>query len=605
MYDNLITLLIVKNVDGVTVAPWVVVDPGSIAQENILLWDQTNTYAANELVISSGDNEVYYTPAGQAANTAWADGDWTLVDTHKGYVQEFDENADYLSDDLVYRDGDLYLSNKVHTGAWVDANWDIVNDASVIQDLFVYDDDSATGTRTILAQAIKKALSAIPVHKRYDTIIGVGASTTNGTFKLNNIWNDKDGNLVPFRGTNFDSQASPGTTLSYIKDQIADSTALANGETLFLFFGGLNDCNTYLSAGGVGDGAAGTVTAWSDMTEEQRTTADTLTREIIAELKQHGDVAITSLHWVDAKGQLSALPDKGVTLHTGSWNDEFLIPLCKELTPMFFDEDTQRPVFDLYTFVKDNPDLLDDDNLHFYNDDDYKAVDGGYPDGNGSHRVREYIIDQLELNGNIKPEPFDATKYTNRVLINIGNETAINNRPMYRQLGNNFGITAGSDFDAQITKAFKSELLDPGMRFKLATVGGNYQARLNNNTDWVDYGEDLMDPNLLSGGCFIVNTRQMTATIEKAGKGTISLAGLYTTSAADDYVTQATITDDNGSRTVTYKSAIDGSAFTGDFSEHIGTLDYDCSNGADLVITFDAVGTESYSGISGIMLDME
>lgn len=434
----------------------------------------------------------------------------------------------------------------------------------------------------------------------YDTIIGVGDSITDGEFKVSGRFEHK-GELTPFRGVTLDSAAVPGTTLQYMIDNVSLFTNLSKGKTLFVVRAGINDLNTYMTPDGLEDGATGDILSWSELTETQRNLSESRYRELIALLEPFGDVALASVTYADAKGQLSVLPDKGVSTHSGSWNDNLVIPLCKELTPKFYDHTTDRPVFDYYKATLENLTALDVDNLHYYHDRDYFAQDAGYPDGLGSYILCKTLTDTLSKTKAIPSKPFE-NKFTDRLKINLSNEVGRNNRPFFNREGNNIALSTLQGSESNLS-TYERESSDIAFSWE---ASNNFLFRLNNNTSSLPYTEDVCDRNALSSGVFIHEDRTFNIKLTNVGKGVLSLVGIYDTTADNlTGLTKVTISDDLGQRSVEFNNYFDNSAGNFDRDNNIGVIEYDCSVSKEITITVEASGSSSYGGVSSLMLDMK
>lgn len=435
------------------------------------------------------------------------------------------------------------------------------------------------------------------VVSKYDTIIGVGDSITDGEFKVNAQFDD--GGLIPFRGVNFDSAATSGTTLQNMIDSIDTYTDLAVGRTLFVLRGGINDCNALLSSGGVGDGDPGTVTAWDDLSSGQKTLTEGRYRTLIALLGAYGDVALCTITYCDAKGLLLPLPDQGRSLHSGSWNDGIVIPLANELTPSFVFGGV--PIFDYYNKVLEDPTILDADNLHFYQDRDYYSAAAGAPDGDGSFTFRNYLTSVLSQKGHIPALPFDS-KFKNRVRINVGPLMGVTYRPIANRRGNNI-ITETQSGTASALVSYDDSKLDAQIDFSW-NAASNINPRRNLTTNSNKWTEGLLDENALSCSSY-VNT-SITMTISNAKKGELSLCGLfYRDRINNDFITSASVTDDNGTSSVTYANSIINADGPLDKDIHVGKLSYDTTISGVLTITITNGSTGTYATIGALMIDIE
>ncbi|QGZ16176.1 hypothetical protein Kuja_1840 [Vibrio phage vB_VchM_Kuja] len=440
-----------------------------------------------------------------------------------------------------------------------------------------------------------------PIRPTYDTIVGVGDSIAQGEYDLGNGIYD-----TPFRGVNFRTGAQYGTTLENIKTNIADFTSKAENRTLFIVRAGINDCNTYLSANGVNDGASGTVLAWDSMTNTQKQQAEDNMRAIVTELKKFGDVAIASLTYCDAKGQLSVMPDKGRNLHCGSWNDNLVIPLCQELTPEFFNSASGRPYFDYYTVVYNDPSILDADNLHFYNDRFFEHNEAGYPNSNGSYTIRRHTQDVLGQVTNFRPTPFDNTVYENRILMNIGRLATLRGRPSYQRDANKIEVDA-------IDQSFPN--LNSWNGTTNVTIQANLpslgSARGNLYTLPLPWDEGILDRNLVSSA--IANTSSTTEpkfviTGLTGKKGKVRLIGLYVTEGGGSVYdstlrTIFSVTDDLGTNSLERPNSIN--FVDVNISDCLCEFNFDCTNSGTLTIGFKRATGSSAGTLGGIELLIE
>lgn len=433
----------------------------------------------------------------------------------------------------------------------------------------------------------------------YDTIIGVGDSITDGEFKTNNQFENDNNVLIPYRGTKFDSAAVPGTTLQFMIDNIDRFTSKSNGRTLYIVRAGINDANTYLSSGGVTDGSGGSVTGWDDMTQTQKDLVNSQYRQLVSLLEPFGDVALATITYCDAKGQLQPLQDNGRNTHTGSWNDAVVVPLCQELTPDFFDSGSGRPVFDYYMETFNSPETLDSDNLHFYADRDYMAVSGGYPNGSGSYTLRKYLLDTLITAGAIKPSPLDS-RFSDRLSLSLGRGLATTDRPFHFRRGNNLDIpsaTTGNITDLTTLNNVSGAAMS-------WTSSWNLGARTNVSAGNNDWTEHLLDSNALSSGIFNQSGRTWEITMSGIGKGVVSFAGLFSNSGVDAAaVTKLTLTDDLGTRDITFDCSYDSSL--GLPFEEFAEAEYDTTVGGTLVIDVNAADGATYGMVSTMQFDME
>ena len=434
--------------------------------------------------------------------------------------------------------------------------------------------------------------------KTYDTVVGVGDSIAQGEYDLAGSQYD-----TPFRGVNFRTGAVYGTTIQQMIDNITDFTSQAEGNTLFIVRAGINDCNTYLSAGGVGDGASGAVLAWDDMNQTQKDSTITAYRELISLLEQVGDVALGTITYCDAKGQLLPLPDKGRDLHSGSWNDNTTVPLCQELTPDWFDTATGRPIFDYYKVSYDSPEILDDDNLHFYNDRTYLApAELGYTDGPGSYTIRKHTIDGVGNFTQMSSTPFDNGLFSNRILINVGRGNGLIGRPSYQRWANNLELSGANEVYPNLSSYNGTTNVQLAANF--SSNGG---AVANISTTGQVWSEGAGDTNNCSSGLY-TGSSTLTHEISGLSKGVVSLVGIFSSSGAGGTYdptarTVFEIEDDNGLRTVEAPSSIDGDVVT--IADCTAYISFDCAVGGLLKITPRKATGSQYGSISSICIDIE
>ena len=432
--------------------------------------------------------------------------------------------------------------------------------------------------------------------RNYNTVIGVGDSIVQGEYDLGSgIYDD------PFRGVTFKTAAQYGTTLSNIKDTISNFTSLASGNTLFIVRAGINDCNALLSPNGVGDGALGGVLSWDDLPENQKQEATTLLQDIVALLKPFGDVAIATITYCDAKGQLSVMPDKGRNLHTGSWNDNLNVPLCKTLTPKFWDSVNQRPVFDYYTVVYDNPDILDVDNLHFYSDFYYFQNEAGYPNPGGSYTLRTYTHKRLSECSGFRATPYDDKLFKDRVLINVGKGVTLAGRPSFQRDCNELSVESTS-------ATFNDVLSYKGLINLSTTVTfpSNPTARGNNNTTSQPWDEGIGDRNIASSAIAsnnIITPPQLVLNGLTGLKGKVRVMGIFVSEGAGSVYDPTmksvyTIIDDNAARDIEKPNSINGVDVN--IQDCIAEFDFDCSLTDTLTVLFKKAEGSTYGTLSGI-----
>ena len=441
--------------------------------------------------------------------------------------------------------------------------------------------------------------SAGELLKTYDTIVGVGDSITAGEYDLSGGQYDN-----PYRGIKFKTGAQYGTTLFQMIENVTDFTSQAEGRTLFIVRAGINDCNTYLSAGGVGDGAAGSVLAWSDLIQSDQDLTLSRYRELVALLKQSGDVAISTITYCDAKGQLLPLADKGRDLHSGSWNDNTTVPLCQELTPEWFDTNTNRPIFDYYQVTYDNPSVLDDDNLHFYDDRTFVVPTGlGYTDGPGSYTIREHTLEKLGENTTMSPTPFDNSRYTDRVLVNIGRGNGLDGRPSFQRWANNLTVSSANELYENL-QSYNGQT-SISMQVNFATNGS---LRTNLFTEEQAWDEGAGDTNCCSSGIGSNSSGSHIVEFNGLTKGTVSVAGIDSSEGNGSVYdptarTVFEIVDDNGLRTVEVGSSVNGQVVT--IQDCIATIDFDSSINGFLSIRPTPASGSTYGSLNSICIDIE
>ena len=339
----------------------------------------------------------------------------------------------------------------------------------------------------------------------YDTVVGVGASLTDGVFELTPQFE------TPFRGVTFVSASVPGTTLQNILDNIETFKALATGRTLFVCHMGGNDCTNYLSAGGIVDDPGGTVLGWSDMTTEQHTLVASLYNQIIDELGAVGDVALASLTFRDYKGIVTSSPDPDA-IGAGSWNTGVLNGLIQTRTPNWWDDTTGKPILDFYSVSRSNPAVLSADNVHQYADVTYTAIGGGYSDGPGSYSLREYMTSALGDNGVMPSTPFDNSIYHNRILINIGTQAGVEGRPALQRYAENVFFADASPSPIIGLSSYDDSRLaasvDLSFNFSHQPPG-----RVNLGTAGQPWSEGVDDTNIASGVVYTTGSRTQIYTI--------------------------------------------------------------------------------------------
>lgn len=444
-------------------------------------------------------------------------------------------------------------------------------------------------------QLLQDWLDANSPINEYDTIVGVGASITQGMF---------DGKYfeTPFRGVNFATSSTGGATLQNIIDNVQSFIDLASGRTLFIMHAGGNDCTGLTSAGGTEDGAAGTVIDYLSVEQSNRDATEARYRQLIGLLKPHGDLAIANLTFRDYKGQVLPLQDPS-SVGSGSWNNELLEPLIQELAPEWYSNGS--PVFDYYNTVLSNPNILDvDDNVHMYDDRTYVPVDTGYPSGIGSKTIRDYMIKTLGEVGAIPSTPFDESLYSNRIRINIGNTVGVVNRPFYNGEDNNVAVENATLSPTNLVSYDDSKLAGTPV-LSLNTTENGFSSRVNLGTNFLPFSEGLLDGNALSSSLSCPNSEIFELKITNIGKGKVSMAGLRQTTSRDDasYSTEYTITDDNGSTSKVTGSSWD-SASPDAFDQFV-ELDYDTSISGELTISISGVGSNGFGYISSINIDIE
>lgn len=434
--------------------------------------------------------------------------------------------------------------------------------------------------------------------KSYDTIVGVGDSITAGEYDLAGGQYD-----TPYRGVNFRTGAEYGTTLFQMIENISDFTNQAEGKTLFIVRAGINDCNTYLAPGGVSNGSLGDVLSWDDLIDSDKELSLNRYRELIALLKEHGDVALSTITYCNAKGLLLPMPDKGRELHSGSWNDNATVPLCRELTPDWFDESTQRPKLDYYKVTFDNPDTLDNDNLHFYDDRTFTVPEGlGYSDGPGSYTVRQETLKQVGINTAMPSTPFDTDKYSNRLLVNIGRGNGLIGRPSFQRWANNLSLSSAKEVYENLN-SYNGET-DISME---SDFSANGSVRSNIYTTDQGWSEGAGDTNNCSSGIYTASSI-LTSVFTGVGRGTVSMVGIFSSSGNGGVYdpsirTIFEIEDDNGVSTVEVPSSLDGNNVT--IEDCTGYIDFNCSVGGVLKVTPKPANGSQYCAISSICIDLQ
>ena len=464
------------------------------------------------------------------------------------------------------------------------------------QNVWVYGNNSVSGSESLAS--VFGGYSLIESSgelQQYDTIVGVGASITQGMF---------DGKYfeTPFRGVNFATSSTGGATLQNIIDNVQSFIDLASGRTLFIMHAGGNDCTGLTSAGGTGDGATGSVIDYLSIEQSNRDATEARYRQLIGLLKPHGDLAIANLTFRDYKGQVLPLQDPS-SVGSGSWNNELLEPLIQELSPEWYSNGS--PVFDYYNTVLSNPDILDvDDNVHMYDDRTYVPIDTGYPSGIGSKTIRDYMIKTLGKVGAIPSTPFDSPLYNNRVRINIGNTIGVVNRPFYNGEDNNVAIENATLTPTNLVSYDDSKLTVTPV-LSLNTTENGFSSRINLDTNFLPFSEGLLDGNALASSISCPNSETFELKITNIGKGKISLAGLRQTTARDDssYMTQYTIIDDNGSTSKTAGSSWDSTS--PDPFDQFAEFEYDTTISGELTISISGVGSNGFGYISVINIDIE
>jgi len=435
--------------------------------------------------------------------------------------------------------------------------------------------------------------------KSYDTIIGVGDSISQGEYDLAGGQYDNS-----YRGIKWKTGAVYGTTIQQMIDNVIDFTSQAEGKTLFIVRAGINDCNTYLSAGGVGDGAGGAVTAWVDMSQSQQDSTMTGYRELVALLKEVGDVALGTITYCDAKGQLTGLPDKGRNLHSGSWNDNTTVPLCKELTPEWYNNELDRPVFDYYTLIYNDPSVLDSDNLHFYSDRVYEATEGtGYIDGPGSYTLREETIKQVGLYTAMPSTPYDSNLYSNRILVSIGRGNGLTERPSFQRYANTL-LADSTNLLHENLNSYNGTT-DISMQVDYSSNGSTRNNLYTSNELW---DEGAGDRNACSSGNGSNSSGKHAVEFLGLKKGTLSVVGLDSSEGGGSSynpgaITNFEITDDNGTRIITAPSSINGTTVR--IQDCIASIDFDCASTGSLHINPRPAAGSTYGNLSSICIDLQ
>ncbi len=500
---------------------------------------------------------------------------------------------------VTNKEQDTLLWSGVHATTGGAVELDIGTAGTDGQNVWVYGNNAdAGGEGSANAFGGYSVIEAGELLKTYDTVVGVGDSITAGEYDLSGGQYDN-----PYRGINFRTGAQYGTTLFQMIENVTDFTSQAEGRTLFIVRAGINDCNTYLSAGGVGDGDAGSVLAWGDLSVSDQELTISRYRQLISLLKDAGDVALGTITYCDAKGQLLPLPDKGRDLHSGSWNDNTTVPLCQELTPEWFNSETGRPILDYYQVTYDDPTSLDDDNLHFYNDRTFVVPEGlGYTDGPGSYTIREETLKKLGENTSMPSTPFDSERYSNRILVNIGRGNGLIGRPSFQRWANSCSVSSAQEVYPNLNSY--NGTTSVSLR---ADFDGNGSVRDNLFTTDQVWSEGAADTNCCSSGLY-TGTKTLTHEFTGVTKGTVSMVGVFSSSGNggtyDPTIrTVFEVEDDSGIKTVEVPSSIDGANVT--LADCTGYVDFDCSAGGILKVTPKQAAGSQYATISSICIDLE
>ena len=250
------------------------------------------------------------------------------------------------------------------------------NGVSIYQDVFAGGTSSEpTATTTLLARrdgslttyadGSNCVMSDISILANTRPVIVLGASIMDGAFtgpvKSTKYLHDIGSSLDRLR-----EYATPGDTIA---DTIAALPAILAFETspsLFVMHIGGND-------------VTGTRPYWSAPVNRLDDLENGL-REIISTVKAAGhDFALASITYrnyfnILLDGSDGSLP----------YNTEIIEPLIRELTPEWWDFETDRPVLDLYQWAFDNQNLMQGDGVH------YTAA--------GYDALREHILDLLSSN---------------------------------------------------------------------------------------------------------------------------------------------------------------------------------------------------------------
>ncbi len=452
------------------------------------------------------------------------------------------------------------------------------------------------GLATILRATYLEGITegVVATLDKYDNIIGVGDSIMQGEFKLTDMLE------TPYRGISFTSAAVYGTTLEVILDTISSFTdlAIAGKRNLFVVRAGINDVNTYMSAGGLQDGSAGDVLSYSDLTQGQKDTAEQQYRDIVAALSLHGDVALASLTWADAKGVLLPLADKGASKHTGSWNDNLLNPLCQELTPDFYDAATGRPRLDYYTATINAPSSIDDDNLHFYDDYKYPSTSFNSPGKEGTWTVRKVMLDELERIGTLPSVSYDSNTFKDRVLVNFGNAGSFADKVPFSEYTNNFTAAQGST-SADLRSENNATASSTGYSIS-STSSHNPTFRSNLTHHLMQWHEGVASGRIANSCMSVQKSRTLDFEVNGVEAGELSfLCRFEAEGVVGDYVTAVTITDDNGTVTHTIDNADVENTSTGAV-DAMKTVPYDATNAGKVVFSLEAVGASTHGGICGV-----
>ncbi|MDD1792533.1 hypothetical protein LRP50_05245 [Enterovibrio sp. ZSDZ42] len=427
--------------------------------------------------------------------------------------------------------------------------------------------------------------------KQYDTIVGVGASITAGVFSQTFQFD------TPFRGANFTSSSVPGTTLQFMIDNVNSFTSLASGRTLFIVHAGGNDCSTFLSASGTADDPDGVVLSWDDMSDQHKSVTESRYRELISALKQHGDVALSSLTLRDYKGQVLTSPDPDA-IGSGSWNDGVVIPLCEELTPEFFDKTRGRPVFDYYQMVKNNPEMLSVDNVHM-GDVTYPADPvNGYPAGPSSHAMRIYMIEKLGSIGAITSSPL-PDGFSDRIILNVGAGNSLMGRPPFQAHAVTQEIVGRNTYTGISLFSLKSPNT-PVSSVDIEIPGAGY-GRNNLNSNSLPWNEGVIERNIL---CNSLGAELIKLTFHglKGKSGVIRFTGLHSIGATPDASRSAkvTLTDSEGFKVATYENV---APLTSDDVSFFADVDFNAGSLETVVAVIEPNDGASYAYLGGVQID--